>query len=335
MTSHYQYPQLSRIITTTTTRLWNTPSSSTTDTTTTANAGEDHDTVTNNKRKSPSSSQSTTTSTVETKNTSVTNTNTATTNNEENDDTARYDDNKYDMPWSKVQEWALTDHLDKYTIQVLMGQNNGDSQQQQQLRMYTLWRTLTNEVPTLAGYPLSFLVEQARNVRRHHHHHDENANMTLSVSGSTTTQTIHEILPYIDGYSFTAEGGVTGRVYGMAGVADGTRLETTPVSNLPLTLPKGYLLTQEGMLYELGYPASETTALDRAASAVGSTTSMAQRLSTKSAPDEEKNQLSVGVADVMADTELIKLGALTAVVLGGAWAMESLSHHLTVNVFWV
>ena len=32
---------------------------------------------------------------------------------------------------------------------------------------------------------------------------------------------------------------------------------------------------------------------------------------------------------------IVNLGATTAVVLGAATAMNMLSHHLTVNVFWV
>jgi hypothetical protein len=35
------------------------------------------------------------------------------------------------------------------------------------------------------------------------------------------------------------------------------------------------------------------------------------------------------------DPDLVQLAGLTAVVLTGAWAMQALSHHLTVNIFWV
>ena len=35
------------------------------------------------------------------------------------------------------------------------------------------------------------------------------------------------------------------------------------------------------------------------------------------------------------DSNLVNLGATTAILLGGATAFNMLSHHLTVNVFWV
>ncbi len=35
------------------------------------------------------------------------------------------------------------------------------------------------------------------------------------------------------------------------------------------------------------------------------------------------------------DEDLVRLGGLAAVVLSGALAVDLLSHHLTINMFWV
>ena len=210
--------------------------------------------------------------------------------------------NKYDMPWSHNQEWAMKDNLSKYTVQVHIEEDGRDK-----LHVYTLWRTLSNEVTALSGYPLKFLVDRYQDMQE-----------------ELSTETSIEVLPYIDGFTFESDGGVSGRVYGIAGVAEGTRIQTTPVAGVELTLQKGYILTQEGIIYELGLPASETTALD-------GQMKMAQR----AASSIQSVASDVELSDVVENDELVKLGALTAVLLSGAWAVETLSHHLTVNVFWV
>eukprot|EP00977_Amphora_coffeiformis_P002815 scaffold528_cov165-Amphora_coffeaeformis.AAC.27 len=209
---------------------------------------------------------------------------------------------KYDLPWSHNQEWAMKDNLSKYTVQVHIQEDGKDK-----LHMYTLWRTLSNEVTALSGYPLKFLVDRYQDMR------DE-----------FEIQTSPEVLPYLDGFSFESDGGVSGRVYGIAGVAEGTRIQTTPVAGVESTLQKGYILTQEGIVYELGLPSSETKVLD-------GQMKMAQR----AASSIQSAASDVELADVAENNELVKLGALTAVLLSGAWAVETLSHHLTVNVFWV
>jgi hypothetical protein len=219
------------------------------------------------------------------------------------DDTQR----KLDMPWNELQAWALRDNLSKYTVQVVVPTENGKDT----MRVYTLWRTLSNEVTALSGYPLQFLVDRYQEIR------DE-----FGIQTST------DILPYIDGYTFEADGGLTGCVYGVAGVAQGTQIQTTPVAQVQTTLPKGYVLTQEGIVYELGLPTSSTgdssfdgrsKMVDRAAASLQSAVADSTKLTEA----------------VVQDGELVRLGALTAVIIGGAWAVESLSHHLTVNVFWV
>ena len=197
----------------------------------------------------------------------------------------------------------MKDYLSKYTVQVHIEQDGRDT-----LQVYTLWKTLSNEVTSLSGYPLKFLVERYLEMREE-----------INVETST------EILPYLDGYAFESDGGVSGRAYGIAGVAEGTRIQTTPVAGVESTLQKGFILTQEGIVYELGLPASDTAALD-------GTVKMAERAASaiqSAAPSD------VSLGQVVENDELVKLSTLTAALLGGAWAVESLSHHLTVNVFWV
>ena len=209
----------------------------------------------------------------------------------------------YDMPWGDFQQWAMKDYLAKYTVQVHLEQDGRDT-----LQAFTLWRSLSNDVTALSGYPLKFLVDRYKDMREE-----------LNIKTST------EILPYLDGFAFESDGGVSGRAYGIAGVAEGTRIQTTPVAGVETTLQKGYILTKEGIVYELGLPAtSETYSLD-------GRTKMAER----AASSIQSAASDIQLADVVGNQELVKLGALTAIVISGAWAMEALSHHLTVNVFWV
>ena len=44
---------------------------------------------------------------------------------------------------------------------------------------------------------------------------------------------------------------------------------------------------------------------------------------------------ALGGSEVQGDDLLIRLGATTGIVLVGAMALNILSHHMTVNVFWV
>jgi hypothetical protein len=54
---------------------------------------------------------------------------------------------------------------------------------------------------------------------------------------------------------------------------------------------------------------------------------------------EETTRVAGNLASVVGDKEttsmLVNLGATTGIVLGGALAVNLLSHHLTLNVFWV
>lgn len=199
------------------------------------------------------------------------------------------------FPWDEAQQWALRDQVPRFTIQVV-------NEAAHSVERYVLWRNLAQSTPELAGYPLPFLADRLEN--------------------STISRTI---IPYLDSFHFETSGGLSGKVYGVSGVADGTRIETTPVGSVQETIPQSYV--QSGaVLYELGNPrqqeevatSTETDGLASAAIIAKKVTTTAENSST-----------------MLLDREVINLAGLSATVLAGALAMEALSHHLTVNVFWV
>lgn len=233
---------------------------------------------------------------------------------------SKHQQKHFDLPWNDIQKWALTDQLAKYTVQI---PQDGD------MKVITLWRTLSNEVVELSGYPVPFLVERQ---------------MELQQQQETRTKTSRTILPYLDDYEFTTAGGLSGAVYGVAGVADGTRIETTPVGDVQVTLPKGFVQTGS-VLYELGRP-RETSDIfsvpSSSSSSAGNVRSLAQSVATgaqQSARDASQQLLAQTATpenSIMGlDPDLVNLGALTGLVVVGATAVQALSHHLTVNVFWV
>lgn len=233
-------------------------------------------------------------------------------------------------PWSESQAWALRDQLPRYTIQVPVMSPNDESTTMQ---VYTLWRTLTNEVVELAGYPIPFLIEKHQEMLR-----GEGDDIEEGRVSSVLTCTPGNILPYLDEFEFVTSGGLAGRVYGVVGVADGTRIETTPVGNVQVTVPRGFVATQDGLLYELGRPV--VVAADEAAGhslSLGGTSAPAihgQRRLSESISERRTPNRDIPLPSAW-DPELVQFGALTALVVSGALAFETLQHHLTVNVFWV
>lgn len=219
---------------------------------------------------------------------------------------------RYDLPWSEMQQWALRDQLSKFTVQVPAVFGGKET-----IRVFTLWRTMVEEVPELSGYPLSFLLDRQAE---------------LMERNETNIRTTLEILPYLDEYEFEPNGGLVGSVYGVRGVADGTRIRTTSVGEVKTTIPKGFVCTEDGtVIYELGSPAGDTYSLDGTSkiekfSKISKAAQFRTSISRVSNPFDE---------DPILDSDLIRLGGLTAILLGGALAVETLSHHLTINVFWV
>jgi hypothetical protein len=221
-----------------------------------------------------------------------------------------------DMPYSKFQEWALRDNLPRYVVSIPVGTPGRQ-------KLYALWRTMSREVTELSGYPVDVLQEMF--TRQLKHKEDNDAALPVTP----------DVLPLLDEFEFESTGGLSGRVYGIPGVADGTKIETTVVKNVQFTVPKGYVQTEDGAVaYELGTPLRDFYSLDGTAS--GTTMRDISSSMAKAAAGLAKGVVvNAPPADEDLDTMLVRLGVVTAVALGGATAVSMLSHHLTVNVFWV
>mmetsp|Transcript_10684 Transcript_10684/g.16367 ORF Transcript_10684/g.16367 Transcript_10684/m.16367 type:complete len:265 (-) Transcript_10684:1739-2533(-) len=215
-------------------------------------------------------------------------------------------DQDLSLPWTHFQDWALRDNMEKYVVSV---PRPGASKPQ----LYGLWRSLSREVVELSGYPANQLREQYEAQQQ------ENDETT-----EKSKKPIPDILPMLDEYEFEPSGGLSGRVYGIPGIAEGSKIETTALRDVQITVPKGYVLTDE-VVYELGSPLRTPYALD----------GVNRPSISKTTKSLTSNALSFSEDVSKGDDMLIKLGGLTGVVLAGATALGMLSHHLTVNVFWV
>jgi len=243
------------------------------------------------------------------------------------------DDEILDMPWSDVQEWALKDNLAKFTVIIIPPISGGKP------KRYAMWRTLTREVPELAGYPIPFLLQMHQRLSK-------------KDDASNTVQDTPGFLPMVDDFEFTSNGGISGRAYGLPGIADGTKITTPSLISAETTVPLGYVTTQGesnldsevGFSYELGTCASSSSSsldgTDRSAALEA-----ARRLVVDGAADSTQlvtavaKDMAVTGSGLLSDTEankdLVYLGGATAMLLASATAVGMLSHHLTVNVFWV
>ena len=209
----------------------------------------------------------------------------------------------FNLPWTKFQEWALRDNISRFIVSI---PRNGANEPE----IYALWRTMGREVVELSGYPIEML--QQMHTQQLEQGEPTPDNRSLSRSPS--------MLPLLDNYQFEASGGISGTVYGIVGLLDGTRVETSRVKDVQVTLPKGYVQTEDGSVaYELGVPLRTTESVDYSLLGMTSAKGVGQAVS----------QLST-------DTNfLLQIGTSTGIVLAAATAMNMLSHHLTINVFWV
>lgn len=244
-------------------------------------------------------------------------------------------DEELDMPWSDVQEWALKDNLAKFTVIITPPIAGGKP------KRYAMWRTLTREVPELAGYPIPFLLQM----------HQRSSKKDISSAAQDSTP---GFLPMVDDFEFTSDGGIAGRAYGLPGIADGTRVETPSLVSAERTVPLGYVTTRGetnsedgvGFSYELGTCASSTvSAYSSDGTERSAALEAARRLvvdgvgdSTRQLSTVAKDAAASGsglLSDAEANKDLAYLGGATAMLLASATAVGMLSHHLTVNVFWV
>ena len=161
----------------------------------------------------------------------------------------------------------------------------------------------------------------------------------------------------VDDFEFLSNGGIVGRAYGLPGIADGTKIQTPSLIYAETTVPLGYVTTQGGdesssmeengavgFSYELGTCASlSTSSLD--GSERSAVMAAARRLVVEGVADPSKQAANVAedlavtgsglLSDNEANRDLAYLGGASALLVACATAVGMLSHHLTVNVFWV
>lgn len=219
------------------------------------------------------------------------------------------------LPWTDFQDWALRDNILKYVVSI--PKKGADKPER-----HVLWRTLSREVLELSGYPVEMLQEKYRQ------------QLMEEGESSQVGYTTPQALPLLDEYEFRPSGGLSGRIYGIPGVAEGSKIETTSVSQVQLTLPMGYILTDdESVAYELGKPSG--TAIYSLDGIDRSKITSTKNGSVQSAGKLANDILLISNEAVPGDDMLVRLGASTAILLAGATAVNLLSHHLTINVFWV
>lgn len=251
------------------------------------------------------------------------NTQTVSSSKEVEKDPTPKENRNYDFPWTEKQIWALSDNLGRFTVQVPVKEERVDGVETTILQKFTMWRALSREVVELSGYPLAFLVERQLEMQN-----KADSDTELQKKFPKMTRTSKTILPYLDDYEFTTAGGISGAVFGVQGVAEGTRIETAPLDDVRETLPKGFVRTECSVLYELGSPRTQQDDTQSLSGRAGSL------LSSANDPAQDFRAGEIEKVGPL-DRELVQLGALTGVLLVGASAFQTLSHHLTVNVFWV
>ena len=125
-------------------------------------------------------------------------------------------------------------------------------------------------------------------------------------------------------------------MYGVPGLKDGTVIETSPVGQVEVTIPLGYVLTEDaGIAYELGKPLAEVDdeGISRKAGKAAGTLSRSASQGMVAAMSNSRK--GSGFTEEDPNAMLVRLGASTGLLLAGATAVNMLSHHMTVNVFWV
>mmetsp|Transcript_7603 Transcript_7603/g.10897 ORF Transcript_7603/g.10897 Transcript_7603/m.10897 type:complete len:449 (+) Transcript_7603:68-1414(+) len=194
--------------------------------------------------------------------------------------------------------------------------------------------------------------------------HRSSANSKELNAGLTVTP---GALPLIDQFLFLNNGGIAGSAYDIPGIADGTNIQSPILIDAQDTIPKGYVIVKSNdrfqnyndirdkrssnineerkiIAYELGIPAGD---FDSFSGAPGPITfdkrmkmlkGIAPILGIQNADVQMEKKIIYKNSDsnIDADTKfLLNIGATTAIVLAAGTAINSLSHHLTINVFWV
>ena len=248
------------------------------------------------------------------------------------------EDDMITVPWSEWQDWALRDNLPKYIITIPPPHLTSQTRTNKtplQTRQFALWRSMLHDVPELNGYDVAFVRQMyAKQLLR---------NAQQTITGRTTKIDVPGVLPLLEQFEFEPNDGISGIAFGLPGIADGTKMTTPPLKNVQQTIPLGYVYTDEGetvTAYEIGTPKqSEFHSLDgRSATAVNAAkVFFSSALETSSKVGEQTSVSSGSLRRMDPETSqmLLNVGGATVMLLAGATAVNMLSHHLTVNVFWV
>lgn len=260
------------------------------------------------------------------------------------------DDVVMTMPWGDNQSWALRDNLERYTVSIPNGGDNGNDE------TCALWRSMTRDVVELAGYDVRFLRrkhrEEAGKAGSSSSSTSTSSSQSSSSSPSTEKTTITpKSLPLLDSFEFVPNGGVRGLACGVPGIADGSVIVTPPLSNVAYTVPRGYVISAIGgsvCAYELGLPLGSTTSDQKEVplSFVGAVGGIQDAIVRDFAGAGGSSDVAKVVSDVLSDVDGAigskngvvlagKVGIAALVSLGAFEAISLLGHHLTVNMFWV
>ena len=230
------------------------------------------------------------------------------------------------MPWGDLQSFALRDNLPKYVVVIpIPGKKD-------KYGTFALWRSLVKDSVELAGYEVEY-------VRRRYEadvktREDWKGYRIGDGGDSKEFGTAPGVLPLLESFEFHPDGGVSGLSYGLPGIADGVSVRTTAVTDIEKTVIMGYVRTADGSAaYELGSPAGSIYSEDMRQNMLENVARTAGTLMRSGVPAAVPASAGGG-GDTM-DSNLVNLAGTTAMLLTGASLVGMLSHHLTVNVFWV
>ena len=191
-------------------------------------------------------------------------------------------------PWSEMEDWLLVDAVEKCTVE-----NN-----------IILWRRVVRETPELSDKS----VEEARS---------RYLRVRGGPGGAGPNEGPQAAPPLLDQWANLGDGAFAGRVFGLSGVADGTAIITAPVEPANRRILDGYIVTNTGVLFELGPSSAEAAG------------------GANGALEGGVSVLGRDVGGVRKDAFLSAQTLATAAGLGAAGiaAWAAIGHHLTFQIF--
>lgn len=241
-------------------------------------------------------------------------------NNNNNLDDDRDDNNGLDGAWSQWQDWALIDHLSDYLITTVATETGRQTQAAR-------WRAMVQEVPEFNGFPVEYVRDRYQRLLLSSSlvEGEDASDYDKKSKKKLPTKILPKMLPLLEQYAFVRASSdqLTGYGYGITNIADGTLMTTPTLKGTEVTIPLGYVQSDDGVsVYELGTP----------------------KYSSSFADDEDFYSLdiansisksSISILPDKADGMLVNLGLLTGFLLASATAVNTISHHVSVHVYWV